>query len=53
VEIISKYKQKVKANIDVIMTVWVNEDVNGNKEIEDVEDIADIREINDWEGCWF
>lgn len=43
------YKKKVKANIDVIMTVWINEDVTGNKEIEGVEEIDDVRDINEWE----
>jgi hypothetical protein len=44
-----KYKKKVKANIDVIMTVWINEDITGNKEIEGVEEVDDIRDINEWE----
>lgn len=44
-----RYKKKIKANIDVIMTVWINEDINGNKEIEDYEEIEEIREINEWE----
>jgi hypothetical protein len=44
-----RYKTNIKANINVIMTVWINEDINGNKEIEDIEEVQDIREINEWE----
>ena len=38
-------KIKVKANIDVIMTVWIDED----EKIADVGDIENIRDINSWE----
>lgn len=39
-----KYKAKVKA--EVIMTVWINEDTQGNQEVEEVEDIEDVNEFN-------
>lgn len=39
-------KKKIKVIANVEMLVWVNEDVQGNQEIEDIEEIT---EINDWE----
>jgi len=43
-----KHKIRIKANVDVIMTVWVKEDYNGNKEIEEVDEVVEIKEINEW-----
>jgi hypothetical protein len=42
-------KIKVKAVAEVIMTVWVHEDVIGNLEIEDIESVEDIKDISEWE----
>lgn len=39
-------KRKATVEMTCIATVWVNEDVQGNIEIEDIED---IREILDYE----
>lgn len=38
-----RFKAKVKAVVE--MTVWINEDVNGNKEIEDIEEVTNIEEF--------
>ena len=38
-------KKKVKVKTTVIACVWINEDVQGNQEIEDFEDIEDILEF--------
>jgi hypothetical protein len=39
-------KKKIKVIANVEMIVWVNEDIQGNQEIEDIEEVT---EINDWE----
>lgn len=39
-----RYKAKIKADVELI--VWINEDRQGNQEIDDVEDVG---EINDYE----
>ena len=38
-------KRKVKVEATIIAYVWMNEDVQGNQEIEDFEDIEDILEF--------
>ncbi|WP_175413085.1 hypothetical protein [Clostridium sp. AWRP] len=38
-----KYKAKVKA--EVTMTAFINEDIQGNQEIEDIEDVQDVNEF--------
>lgn len=39
-----KYRAKVIASVE--MVVWINENINGDQEIEDVEEVS---EINDFE----
>jgi hypothetical protein len=39
-------KKKIKVEANVIMTVWVSEDINHNQDIEEVEEVV---EIIDWE----
>ena len=39
-------KKKIKVIANVEMIVWVNEDIQGNQDIEDIEEVT---EINDWE----
>ena len=39
-------KKKIKVIANVEMIVWVNEDIRGNQDIEDIEEVT---EINDWE----
>lgn len=39
-------KRKIKVIANVEMTVWINKDIQGNQEIEDIEEVT---EINDWE----
>jgi hypothetical protein len=43
-------KKKVKVKATVIAEVWINEDVQGNQEIEDFEDIQDTLEFEVIEG---
>ncbi len=38
-------KKRVKVKTTVIAYVWINEDVQGNQEIEDFEDIQDTLEF--------
>ena len=38
-------KKKVKVKMCCTAIVYINEDINGNQEIEDVEDILDIEEF--------
>lgn len=37
-------KKKIKVIANVEMLVWVNEDVQGNQEIEDIEEITEIND---------
>lgn len=38
-------KKKAKVKTTVIAYVWINEDIQGNQEIEDFEDIDDVLEF--------
>ena len=38
-------KKKVIVKVLVIAEAWINEDIQGNQEIEGIEDIRDIREF--------
>lgn len=38
-------KRKMKVKMSCTATVYVNEDVNGNQEIEEVEEVTDIDEF--------
>ncbi len=44
-----RYRAKVKAEITAIITVWIHEDIHGNKTIEDIEDIEEVEDIEDFE----
>jgi hypothetical protein len=34
-----KYKAKIKAETTAVMTVWLHEDIHGNKTIEGIEEV--------------
>jgi len=40
-------KKKIKVEMTCIATVWVNEDIQGNMEIEDIEDIEEILDFEE------
>lgn len=38
-----KYKAKVTASVEMI--VWINESMNGDKEITDIDEVTDVEEF--------
>ena len=38
-------KKKVRVKATIVADVWINEDVQGNQEIDDYEDIRDTLEF--------
>jgi hypothetical protein len=38
-----RYKAKVTASVEMI--VWINENANGDKEIDDIDEVTEIEEF--------